>query len=322
MNEGKPSSKKTKIVALSKQITASIENAVNHDIYVSDATLKPFENLAHLFRLPKFLYMFNEYDKKAKDAKKRYQNIGALVLITGFCSLTGVVWEVLSSGLHWHIATTQVVAIETLAVICFVIWLFDRFILRSKPKYLTNCFARERLRHWFYQLFLNGALICEADQKKQLLLIEQSLDEFTQKHRDVVGAMNVFVGRPASRKRLLHEISTYSNTEVAKQSFEALELLRFEHQSQFARGKTTELVSASGVSMTESYHWSETLARLSLFAAVAIPIVQLLLIGVSANYPMPFVEKAHVCLSAAALFFVIVSASARAEILRFPAVLR
>ena len=91
-----------------------------------------------------------------------------------------------------------------------------------------------------------------------------------------------------------------------------MKLLRFEHQSRFARGKTTEIVSVSGVSMTESYHWSETLARLSLLAAVGIPIVQLVLVAISSSSPVPFLEKIHVGLSALALIFVIVSASARA----------
>ena len=159
---------------------------------------------------------------------------------------------------------------------------------------------------------MDGALLCESDQKKQISVIERRLDEFEQGHYDEGGAMNLFVQDPASSERLLHPVSNYPNKSTANQSFEALKILRFEHQSRFARGKTTEIVSPSGVSMTERYHWSETLARLSLLAAVGIPIFQLLLVALGSVRAIPMLEKAHICLSALALVFVVVSASARA----------
>ncbi|MEJ7592496.1 MAG: hypothetical protein WKF77_13170 [Planctomycetaceae bacterium] len=203
-------------------------------------------------------------------------------------------------------------AIEVMAIIAIAIVVFDRFVTCSKSKYLHACFGRERLRHWHFQMFLDGALLCIADKTLQAGKITGRLTRFDTSHLDLEGASTTFIERPASPALMFHPFTAYSVPEIATEVFNALETLRFEHQAQYAARRINRPGNPHVPTMREGENWSETLAKLSLLGAVLIPIVQLILMAVKRREFEQGFQITHSALSASALLLIAVSATARA----------
>jgi len=284
----------------------------NHDLHVSDEFAEQFPTIKHLLRQEELLRRFDLHDKTAKKNKALFLRLGIAALLFGFSALVGIILEIFVPAVGGQLPKWVVVVIETTAIVAIAIVLFDRFITCSKSHYLLACFARERLRHWQFQMFLDGNLVSMGDHAAQASIINTRLKNFDQSHQHLQGSSADYMHRPASPENLLHPYTPYSDVTVANEVFAALKTIRFEHQSQFAKGKGRDAAAPHHIGLSEHYHWSETFARLSLVGAVSIAVIQLVLMCLQTKEMETEFHNAHSALTACALLLVAVSATARA----------
>ena len=286
----------------------------NHDLIVSDDFTANYPTIKKLLVHEELNDLFRSYDLVARKYKKLMIIIGSTALAMGFIALLGIVLELFIPAIGSHLPNCAVVIIELLALLSIVFVVVDRIFIRSRPKYLFACFARERLRQWHFQLFVDGEFVqwFLADSSAGQKALASRLNSFKETLRAGSGSLDAFIRTPASPSRLLHQQSKYTDNTIASNVFDALTTLRFEHQSQYPWRKLTSTSSENVLSLQEHYEWSETLARMSLLGALLIPIVQLVLVLLKSVEILDNTDTIHMTLSALVLGLVALSAASRA----------
>lgn len=286
----------------------------NHDIDVEPTFAARFPGIASLLRHERLITLFKQYDAIAKSRKARMQLLGRLTLVLTLFSLLGVIGELLAVALHAHPHYILAVVIELLALSAFVCVLVNHR-QHNRSKYLLACFSRERLRHWFFQLFLDGEFVSRiaTDHDAVAAELDDRFATFREHLRNTDGLLLDYLDSLTRRSSLLHKPSAYSSQAIASEVCSALSVLRLDHQARYPRRKIAEDPNDQQVSIREQNNWAETVARISLMIAVAIPVLQLLVIcwrlfgATSMN-----LESTHLILLALAVGFAVISATARA----------
>jgi len=279
----------------------------NHDINVSQEFANRFPQIKHLLVLPDVFKVFDGYDRIAKRYKFLYQALGIASLVIGLFSMLGVVAELLFESLKWELPTKVAMAIELSALLAILIIAFDCLVLRTRSNYLSACFAREQIRLWRFQLFIDGRFVenVAKDRVNAREECQTRWQTFKEALKLLKGAQEDFVRRRTVPIDLNHHDTPYTDPVIAKQVFDALLVLRFNYQAQYARSLTAAETPGRIVALRSQFDWSETLARLGLLGALILPAIQLFVIKIEAH-------TLHASLSAAALALVALSATARA----------
>ena len=279
----------------------------NHDVNPHWDSAQRYQLIGGLLKRDELIEAFDKEDVKSKLAKAAFLRNGHWALALGTIALLAIVGEVLAAGLGSHAPMFVTAAIELCALVAFVLLLWTR--LRGwRRRWVEACFKRERIRHWQFQLFLDGKFVEQFANNPQAAEPELSRrwDELTQNLANETGALGVFLKHPY---RLFHPVTAYRNAAVRTEVHRALAELRFDHQVQYI-----EPTGGDDSALREHHHIAETIAAVSLALAVATPLAQLLVLllcGLSCLTEQAMGQW-QVSLFCAALVFVIISAAARA----------
>lgn len=287
----------------------------NHDLDVSESFLTVFPSIRDALKDTQLLKKFYYFDEKAIAHKKSFHSLGLWSLILGASSLIAtailiIVQNPAFPGLHVMFLITHLLAIAAIVLVV---------INRRKRHRLLWCqavFWRERLRQWHFQKFLDGTLIeklakDKAEYEKELnrrwALLEQKISNSD-------GEMAAFIKFPAKEKNFFHEAKAYSDPEIAKDVFEAIKVLRFEHQLQFSQRKIQVESVEDGLAIPERETISETIASSALAGAIFISGFALILSGIhELTHLLPWdYMTINRYLSSAALLLAVISAASRA----------
>ena len=130
----------------------------NLDVFVTDEFVSRHPILQNLLKVPAIEKPFAKFDKKARSAKVLWIVVSTAALFIGIIAILGVLAEIAAPGLGTHMTSGNIVAIEALALLSLLLFLASR-LFRLRGSYLNNCFARERLRQFRFQVFLHGPLV-------------------------------------------------------------------------------------------------------------------------------------------------------------------
>jgi hypothetical protein len=335
------------------------QSRYNHDIKIAPGFAKQFPAIEPLLLLSQEPFKislgekFDEHDRAARLHKRQFEILGVLSLVLALGALLGITGELLELALtHEHQQPTEagqakdhqrtsekspaqapahdskaatgtqralMFVFEVAALLSVGILLVSRFLLQARHRYRLECFLRERIRQWRFQLFLDGQFVERVvhsagtpDAQAVALELSKRWTVFTEKLRDPEGALEKFTSDASAAKELLHEDTAYKDKSIAKEVFEILEIVRFDHQSQYPRRRLAREQGDRWLALWEHHEWAETIARGSLLIAVMIPVAQLAIaIGEGFGYP-PVMGSAHTWLFAVAIALAIISAAARA----------
>lgn len=294
--------------------TGSIKIIYNNDIDVDHVFASQFDGLTPLLRNEELIQLFKKYDQTAKNRKRRLLAFGRLSLLLTLLALLGVLTELLIAAQGSHAHSVTVVIIELLAIAAFGC-LFANHIQKNRPRYLLACFCRERIRQWQYQLFLDGEFVSryvdDSDWGQREL--DSRFERLCEDLRNTDGLLHDYQSAATTRSMLMHPNKSYTSAATAALVNDAMKTLRFDHQVRYSGRKISDDPNDQHFSLREQHHWAETVARLSLLAAVAIPALQLALVSAKGlGLGTEALATTHVFLLAAALAAVVISATARA----------
>lgn len=131
----------------------------NNDIDVNPAFAKKFPAIADLLLHKELISKFYEFDQVARRSKLVMVRLGTISLVLGFLAILGVIAELSFTAIGGRLPGWLTISAELLGLFSILILLADRCFLRTRATYRLNCFKRERLRQWRFQLFLDGAFV-------------------------------------------------------------------------------------------------------------------------------------------------------------------
>ncbi|MBZ5620579.1 MAG: hypothetical protein LAQ69_17915 [Acidobacteriia bacterium] len=265
----------------------------------------------------RLLEMFAHYEAEAKSCKRSFQALGFGSLVFATISLLSVALSVLLGNSLASAYGLWGALLEFGSVTSIILLVLNR-IGRYRVRWCQAVFCRERLRQWHFQKFLDGALMSllpgqpaefKAEMDRRWNILRQNL-------RDGYGMMTAFVHHRSGARDLLHHPSRYSDPHVATISWDAMCILRFEHQLGYGERKIEPQGELVGLALEEQARLSESVANLSLFGAVVAGALAFALslrqafpaLGVSS----PSNEDYSRILAGSALLLAVISAASRA----------
>jgi len=287
----------------------------NHDLDVSDDFLVTYEPIRNALKDDRLLKRFNYFDAKAKSHKRSFHLFGLWSLLLGSVPLViAAVRMVMGEPRFAGIASAYLLAeLCGIASVCLVL------LNRRKHHRILWCqavFCRERLRQWHFQKFLNGPLIEKLVKNKTEYVSElnKRWANLEQNFHDGYGTMMEFTRFASRENNLYFNLANYSDQTVALMVFDAMQVLRFEHQLRFSQRKIEPDAEQNGLALKERTTVSETIASVSLAGAVLISALAAL--GSGAHWlhftlpwdPLSFTRS----LAGTALFLAVISAASRA----------
>jgi hypothetical protein len=289
----------------------------NHDLNVSEAFLAGYPLIRDLLKDQRLLEEFNSFDAIAKSNKRSFQILGFTSLVLGmFPLLISAVRMVTGEPIFLTITALGVVADSCGAVaIALVLWIRLR---RYRAKWCQAAFCRERLRQWHFQLFLDGQLISLSQPQRVEFerVLGRRWSKLQQNFRDGYGMMTQFVNFSSHGDDFFHEQTQYTDAVLAKETFDALMTLRFEHQLRFSRRKIEPDGQESGLTLPERTTISETIATATFAGAVLTSAIAFMLsldqLIPSLRRPMADLNSTGRVLAGVALFLAVLSAASRA----------
>ena len=251
----------------------STEMHYNRDIYLSDNVFSSPSYLQPLVR-PTFLFdVFERHDSAAKVAKARFIRFGVFSLIAGLVSLFGAAIDfvVLSISGEWNSLSTRILAFFAFASV------FSAGFSRLKGHralYCYHCYARERIRNWRFQLFLDGALVERFRENPSVatLELEERWAEFVHSVENL-GAARTFLAETSVS--MLHAQTAYQNSETASDVERFVKTMRLDYQADYASHRL-DAEPIGRFSMPQQLQWSQHLASFSLLGALIVPAAHFL----------------------------------------------
>jgi len=309
----------------SQPIPPGLTVEYNHDLDVNADFTRQFQPVGKLLRQPVVLDLFYRYEREAKNYKRRFHLLGMLSLVSGTVALICVALELLVAGLGKHSPGLATVIIELVALASFCLLLIAR-VRCYRTRWRIACFARERIRQWHFQLFLDGELVEGLAKTPSTVIISgkpgapnNATDELTRRWREFTenlksgaGSLDDFLHDSAAPARMFHPVTPYRDPDIEGRVSCALATLRFNHQAQYSRRKIAHESPTAALSAREHHHWAESVASITLLLAVLAPAAQLVVLLAHSLRLIEDTKTWHTWLFAAALVLAVLSASVRA----------
>ncbi len=282
----------------------------NHDIDVGAKFLRQYPRISQLLRNQQFVDYFYGFDRAARKAKKQMYWLGFASLLAATVALLAICAELAAYALGDPPPKVVTVIVECIALASLVVVGVIKWG-NIRQRYVTNCHARERLRLWHFQSFLDGELMsglavgdcaCKDEYRRKLHALVDSLKS---NPGSSVGFMR------GDQDDLAFEVKAYSSSDVQSDCMDALSALRFSHQASYVSGRTGEDPPDRILSLEEHVAWSEAIARFSLLAAVVLATAQLLMaMGLVSGHGFGHESGLKVVMFAMTLGLVVVSVAA------------
>lgn len=243
----------------------------NHDLDVDDAFAGRFPAIRRLLVQPKVVEEFKRFDATAKLQKRRFHTLGAVSLVLASAALLGLCFQLLLAAYGMHVPPFMHVGSDVAALAAFAIALGLR-LAKTKHRYLHACFARERIRQWHFQMFLDGTLVGSAlrDEPNAKQELARRWERLCDLFKNLDGAVQDFLARPHAASELYHPVSPYADRELGAQIMAALRTLRVDHQVQYPERRIAAEQTDHALSLKDHFEWSEVVARVTLVSAVAL----------------------------------------------------
>ena len=294
--------------------------AYNHDLLLDEDSVEKFPHIKNILCDPVLQAEFTVHDKRAKRAKGWFHGLGVAALVLGIVGLLLALAEVSSPALHLAVWPKWMRLVGPCSALMAIFIYFTSQLLRLREKWLASLFARERIRQWHFQRFLDGKTVsqlgeagerhlAQAELQRRWALFRDSLN------RDPGGAMDAYVKRKEDFPKWDHPQTDYRPGSVADEVFTALSDLRLEHQVQYSVKKTLPSGHEITLPPNERDRISEWLARSTFIAAIALAALQVLLYSYLASTERSShaakLEELGVGLNVLAVLFAILSAGIR-----------
>lgn len=303
------------VVAATKSAAIADRPKYNHDIDMAPSFADVFPSIKNALHWDALIETFHQYDRLAKHYKRTYRLIGMSALALGAIAIVAAPWLLVMTKSPLVSAISLVVdAFGVLSVILIVVNMACRF----RRKWCWNVMIRERIRQFQFQLFMDGPLIELAGKDPNAFVAQRNAkwEKFLQEVRNPAGALPDFVEGKHMRNPVIASPKFYTDPVIAAEVWEAMEILRFQHQLQFTAMKLGPGGEAM-LSMGEKRDIAETIAKMTLFGAVlcttAFFVIDVIpYTGFGANVSQPLLEKLPPILTNVILVLTGLSAASRA----------
>lgn len=300
-----------------EEAPAGLKVEYNHDLDVSDAFLNAHPNIQEALKDKRLLEAFKYYDDEARSHKRSFHFLGLWSLILGSVPLLLAALRMVAG----EAALARVSEIYIGADLCgvasifFILWAWKK---RHRALWCQAVFCRERLRQWHFQKFLDGGFVglLETDKAQYEAELNRRWGALQQNLKDGYGMMVDFIRNASRRNDFFHNRCEYTDPRLAKRVFDAMWILRFEHQLRFSQRKVEPEGEQGGLALQERTVFSETLASATLVGAIFVSALALLFSSAhvfAAGSPL-WGEPSAITRSLAgvALFLAVLSAASRA----------
>jgi hypothetical protein len=270
----------------------------NRDIRVPTLELDDYPRVRGVVEDPTLEARFTEFDCEALGTKYRYHTIGLVSLGLGSIALLAAVmslWTSTTPAIRWPGLFDWLAFFSGLIPLCL---LYALGRLRWHERWLGARFCAERIRHWRYHQFLDGALVESASVDQSAL--ERGRDLFlaglSRGAPSDAGARERFVKRSVFQPEF--SCSSYTDPEVFFQAMKAYKSLRLDYQTDYFTGMEQEWSKRDAK--------TRELARGLLILAIGLACVEglFLMIGLSG-------QRYGSVLAASALVLAILSMTVR-----------
>jgi hypothetical protein len=289
----------------------------NHDLNVSEEFLASYPLIRDLLKDRRLLEEFHSFDRTAKSSKRAFQTLGFLSLVLGLIPLLISAARMVAGEATFPTIADLSVAADFCGAVAIALVLFIRF-RRYRAKWCQSVFCRERLRQWHFQLFLDGQLINLSRSRPAEfgMELDRRWSRLRQNLRDGYGMMTQFVNFASQGDDFFHQQTEYPDAALAKEAFDALMTLRFDHQLRFSRRKIEPDGQEAGLTLAERTTLSETVATVTFAGAVLTSAIAFVL---TLDQLIPGLRRSPTDLTATgrvlggvALFLAVLSAASRA----------
>nr|WP_281721867.1 hypothetical protein [Nitrosomonas nitrosa] len=284
----------------------------NHDIDLDVTFARGFPRIRRLLRQPTVVCEFGRFDKVAIANKVRFHALGTLSLFLGALSLLGLCVQLWYKVATQHDPHLLHLATHVAALAAFLLAFFIR-LFKVKHKYLNACFARERIRQWHFQLFLDGELVerLVIGDKHAIAELTRRWESLLESFRNLDGTVNDFLSRPHVSTSLFHPVTSYSLPEVATEVMEALKTIRIDHQVQYPERRITTEQGDHYVTLRNQLDWPEFVSHVALATAVGLAALGLIL-AITDSYGFTGSTQAASALAILALASAVICAATHA----------
>ena len=283
----------------------------NRDIFFGEEVLKRYPQIRELLNFKDFQTEFRKADEEAKRRKSRVVLFGTASVVFGLIGILGVIAELAVPLIFSaHVPVLWLIVVEVCCLLAILIPGIDRLCFRNKDHYRLALYKRERLRHWQYQMFLDGAFVeqCVKETGRVQQFLCQRLEPLKQEFKSESGSLERFVQAALSEDLMLFSKTEYGNAKIHETIIAFLLEYRFGHQTEYVRRALADSNSEEILSRRQKFHWSESVAKGALIAACFFPLLQLFL----TMFESESIERAHHSLAGLALVSLAFSAFARA----------
>jgi|GEM_PF-4381103 len=284
----------------------------NHDIIVTEEFLSRHSSLQGVLKFAALEKYFAEYNGKTCAAKKTWNIVSTAALLLGVVAVLGVLSEISAPALGSHLPLAAIIAVEVSALLSLVLFLVARFG-RFRLSYVNNCFARERLRHLRFQVFVDGPFterLAAGDQQAAATL-HNELSDLLEQFKDLSGSRQVFEKNISSSDRLIFTPKAYTDPGVAEAVYKALKVIRVNHQLSYSERRLDEEPEDRPLALKEHVHWSEAASKWCLAVAIIVPVMQLMTIVLAKDITHGYTGALHISLSTFAVAMACISAGVR-----------
>jgi hypothetical protein len=282
--------------------------AQNRDIYPSHDYVQLFPALVNVLDDHRVNEAFDQYDKFARQSKRRYLRVGLTSTILGMAALE---FEAVSLGIEAlgnNVPRWSTLVFPGMAVASIVLAIGSHF-LDLRRKWLVNVYLRERLRQWRHQILLDGGLmdLVVSDVEAHVAKVNDRWLKFVQDAAVADGKYTAFIGTEGAERPLFGPTSTAVEDTVRMQVLTCQRQLRLDYQLEYVERKLATGDPRPGV--TDVTYITDLISTTSLALAVSTGVAIFV-------YQLFNLHGSHHAalggLAALALVFVVASAGTRA----------
>ncbi|MFN0078621.1 MAG: hypothetical protein ACKVY0_19345 [Prosthecobacter sp.] len=253
----------------------------NHDLKVSEGYARSFPSIRELLCQQEINEVFDVYDTDSKTAKTKFLRYGLTALclgiaglVIGLVELTVIAVLTLWTGEVLHVHPLFSITGPACALIAIIIYRISRH-KHWRETWRGALFARERIRQWHFQMFLDGALICQFSNPdtrgEAKLKIKRRWELFKASVIDPVPAMSAFTkNKNKEPDPWDHPETPYTDEATAKEVYEALLELRFRHQVQYSEKRGAKEGGEKSFGPVERDFKTESLAQTTFQSAIVV----------------------------------------------------
>ncbi len=299
---------------------ATVNTSYNQDIHVSDDTLAAYPEIALLLAFRPLRECFDRADAEASRNKRHFVLFGRVSLCCALLALTGSAVDLIIRGYDAEAVPINLsVVFGALAATSLMVLLFMH-LHRLRDHWLEACYKRERIRHWRWQVFLDGPLVEEAvaAQDAESLQKTQFYKQWARFQADLDSAntsSHLFKRRRPALQELFFSRRDYSDDVIAESVLSLLKGLRFQHQINYPKRATGLIAGDNRLNLKEHREWVDSFSRVSLVLALLLAVghVVTTLVSLAAESgPSLMSDGTHQLFGVLALWAALMSGLARA----------